>query len=401
MKVYLVGGALRDKFLGREVKERDWVVVGATPDEMISQGFTKVGRDFPVFLHPKTHEEYALARTERKISQGYTGFKCDYNKNVTLEEDLKRRDLTINAMAMDENGNLIDPYNGYKDLENKILRHVSDAFVEDPLRVLRIARFQARYYHLGFKIAPQTLSLMYKIVKSKELNYLIAERVWQEFSKSLSELNPEIFILTLRSCGALEVIMPELNYLFGVPINYSESQIVDSGIRSIDALKNAVQVSDSKEIRFAALLHILHLVALNMAQWPINLLKIDPDIVTIKNFCKKLKVPTSFERLALQTAKFQVQINNFSSLDAQTIVSILEKTDAFRRPNLFNDLLLTSFAVNFCPDSSLIIKNWQKALQTCLEIKLDSFLEKGLKGEEIRTHVNNLRVQNLKKEFNV
>lgn len=217
MKVYLVGGAVRDQLLGYPIKERDWVVVGATPEQMRQQGYQQVGRDFPVFLHPSTREEYALARTERKSGHGYYGFDCDYNQQVTLEEDLLRRDLTINAMAQDEQGQLVDPYHGQADLKSKILRHVSDAFVEDPVRVLRVARFAARYHHLGFKLADETRALMYAMVKRGELAYLVAERVWQEWQRSLEENHPEMFIQVLRACGALKAILPEIDVLFGVP----------------------------------------------------------------------------------------------------------------------------------------------------------------------------------------
>lgn len=399
MKVYLVGGALRDKFLKRKVLERDWVVVGATPEEMIKKGYSKVGKDFPVFLHPKTREEFALARTERKIAPGYSGFSCEYDANVTLVDDLKRRDLTINAMAMDEEGKLIDPYDGYKDLEHKILRHVSHAFAEDPLRVLRVARFHARYYHLGFKIAPETLALMYKMVRSGELQYLSKERVWQEFFKSLGELNPEVFILTLRSCGALEVIMPALNALFGVPIRFNDTNYVDSGIRSIAALQNAVKLTDIKEVRFAALLHNLYLVSLDITNWPIETENVEPDLLVIKNFCKTLKVPTSFEHLALLTAKFHNKINDFYNLNAQTIVDILEKTDAFRRPDIFNNLLLASIAVNLNEKGKMILKNWQNAFQKCREIDTQSIIEQGIKGKEIRKHLHLVRVQIINKEL--
>ncbi len=233
MKVYLVGGAVRDQLLGLDTKERDWVVVGATPEMLLQQNYRQVGRDFPVFLHPVSKEEYALARTERKSAPGYYGFVCDFSSQVTLEEDLARRDLTINAMARDEQGTLIDPYHGQKDLKNKILRHVSPAFSEDPVRVLRVARFAARFHHLGFRLANETRALMYAMVKQGELAHLVPERVWKEWQKSLEEVNPEQFILTLRSCGALKIILPELDALFGIPNPYHYHHEIDSGIHSL------------------------------------------------------------------------------------------------------------------------------------------------------------------------
>ncbi len=249
MQIYLVGGAVRDQLLNIPVYDKDWVVVGSSPEEMLSNGFTAVGKDFPVFLHPKTKQEHALARTERKSGAGYTGFECHYAPDVTLEEDLIRRDLTINAMAQDEQGHIIDPYGGQRDLEDRILRHVSDAFIEDPLRVLRLARFAAKLRHLGFTVADETMVLMTQIAQSGELEHLTAERVWQEWHKSLSTQNPEIFLSVLRDCGALKVVLPELDCLFGVPQPEKWHPEIDTGIHTLMVAKQAARLSSSLPVR--------------------------------------------------------------------------------------------------------------------------------------------------------
>ncbi|MGL5697276.1 MAG: multifunctional CCA addition/repair protein, partial [Plesiomonas shigelloides] len=255
MQTYLVGGAVRDQLLGLNVTERDWVVVGATPEQLLAQGYQQVGRDFPVFLHPRTHEEYALARTERKQGQGYTGFVCHAAPDVTLEQDLLRRDLTINAIAQAEDGSLTDPYGGQQDLRDRWLRHVSPAFSEDPLRVLRVARFAARFAHLGFRVAPETLALMQQISTSGELTHLTAERVWKETEKALNSAAPDVYFAVLRACGALTVLFPELDNLFGVPAPEKWHPEIDSGIHTLMALQQAAQRAYGPEVRFAVLCH--------------------------------------------------------------------------------------------------------------------------------------------------
>ena len=257
MRVYLVGGAVRDRLLGRPVHERDWVVVGATPEELMSLGYQPVGREFPVFLHPVTHEEYALARQERKVGPGYRGFTTQFAPTVTLEEDLKRRDLTINAMAETEDGALVDPYGGQADLAARMLRHVSEAFVEDPVRILRVARFAARYASLGFHVAPQTLELMRRITADGEARTLVPERVWQETERALGEARPEVFFQTLRACGALAVIFPELDALFGVPQPPRWHPEIDTGVHVMLALRYAADRGFSNSVRFAVLTHDL------------------------------------------------------------------------------------------------------------------------------------------------
>ncbi len=292
MKTYLVGGAVRDRLLGLTPKERDWVVVGANPEDLLKAGYTQVGKDFPVFLHPKTKEEYALARTERKSGRGYHGFKVHADPAVTLEEDLLRRDLTINAMAEDEQGSLIDPYGGRADLQNKVLRHVSPAFVEDPLRILRVARFAARFQHLGFRLADETRQLLCAMTRNGELNTLVPERVWQEWQRSLREKNPEQFILLLRQCGALGVIIPELDKLFGVPNPPEYHPEIDSGIHTLMVLQAASQLSDDPCVRFAALVHDLGKAQTAMHEWPKHHGHDQGGLPTIRQLCKRLRIPT-------------------------------------------------------------------------------------------------------------
>src|SRR5215472_806 len=257
MRVYLVGGAVRDRLLGREVRERDWVVVGTTPEELVRQGYVPVGREFPVFLHPQTHEEYALARLERKVGPGYRGFTTQFSPDVTLEEDLRRRDLTINAMAETESGELIDPYGGQLDLAARLLRHVSPSFVEDPVRILRVARFAARYASLGFQIAPETMALMHGMVGSDEVRALVPERVWAETERALAEPAPEVFFGVLRECGALKVIYPEIDALYGVPQPPRWHPEIDTGVHVMLALAWAARTRASTTVRFAVLMHDL------------------------------------------------------------------------------------------------------------------------------------------------
>ena len=255
MQIFLVGGAVRDQLLGLPVTEKDWVVVGASADELLAQGFKAVGKDFPVFLHPHTQEEYALARQERKTAPGYAGFSFNTHDTVRLEEDLLRRDLTINAMAQDDKGAIIDPYGGQQDLQARLLRHVSAAFSEDPVRILRIARFSARYHHLGFTIAPETLDLMRAMVAAREVDHLVPERVWKETARALHEPSPAVFFQVLRNCGALERLMPELDALFGVPQRPEYHPEIDTGVHSLMALTQACLLSDNTAVRFAALIH--------------------------------------------------------------------------------------------------------------------------------------------------
>ena len=344
MQIYLVGGAVRDALLGIEVKERDYVVVGATPQQMLEQGFRLVGKDFPVFLHPATQEEYALARTERKTGKGYTSFSCYAAPDVTLEDDLKRRDLTVNAMAQTADGCLIDPYNGQRDLQQKILRHVSPAFIEDPVRILRIARFMARYASLGFKIAQETLILMQSMVRQGEVNALVPERVWQEFQRALVEPSPEHFIATLRQCGALKVLFPEIDQLFGAPNPPHWHPEIDSGIHTLMVLEQAIKLTSEPATRFAAIMHDLGKGATPIAIWPSHHGHEERGVGLIKQFCQRYLVPRDYQELALLAARYHTHCHNVFELKPATLLKTLEKLDAFRRPDRFRQFLLVCMA---------------------------------------------------------
>ncbi|MCE0722319.1 MULTISPECIES: multifunctional CCA addition/repair protein [Legionella] len=395
MKVYLVGGAVRDQLLNLPVKERDWVIVGCSPEELLKKGFRKVGRDFPVFLHPKTSEEYALARTERKSAPGYYGFSCDFNKNVTLEEDLVRRDLTINAMARDEQGRLIDPYNGLKDLEAKLLRHVSPAFIEDPVRVLRVARFVARFHHLGFKLADETRSLMYTMVQRGELAHLVAERVWQEWQKSLEEKNPEQFIATLRSCDALRIILPELDALFGIPNPYRYHHEIDTGVHTLLVLHAAVTLTSDPVIRFAALVHDLGKALSPTHNWPSHHGHEERGVPIIDALCSRLRIPNDYRTLATMVSRFHLNIHRLFELQASTIVKLLEQCDAFRRPQLFYNMLIAceSDAKGCGRDIDYRqSKLWDYVLAECAKVNSQTIIAEGYKGDAIKQALHQRRV---------
>jgi len=340
MQVYLVGGAVRDRLLGRAVSERDWVVVGATPGELEKAGFVPVGRDFPVFLHPRTKEEHALARLERKTGPGYRGFSTEFSPSVTLEDDLRRRDLTINAMAEDDAGKLIDPYGGKRDLDARVLRHVSEAFVEDPVRILRVARFAARYAPLGFSVADETLALMRRMVDDGEASTLVAERVWAETEKALGEERPDVFISVLRACGALKVIYPEIDALFGVPQPAQWHPEIDTGVHQLLALREAVRLGGGVAVRFAVLMHDL-----GKADTPADILPShhgheDAGVVRVEELCARLRVPNHLRELAIITARYHTHVHRAFELRPATVLRTLEGCDALRRPERFADLLL-------------------------------------------------------------
>ena len=332
MQVYLVGGAVRDHLLGHPYHEKDYVVVGATPQQMLADGFEPVGKDFPVFLHPKTKEEYALARTERKAGVGYHGFEFYTDPNVSLEEDLIRRDLTINAMAMDQDGQVYDPYHGQRDLELRLLRHVSDAFVEDPLRVLRIARFAARYHHLGFKVAPETLQLMQRLAESGELQALTAERVWKETSRALMEVNAEVYFEVLRSCGALQVLFPEIDALFGIPQRPEYHPEIDCGIHTLMSLQQACQANYSLDVRFAVLVHDLGKALTPPTELPRHIMHEERGIQPVTQVCERLKVPTNTKQLALAVCKEHLKCHQAFNLKPGTLWRLLQRLDVLRRP---------------------------------------------------------------------
>lgn len=336
---YLVGGAVRDQLLGRTVSERDWVVVGASPEQMLKAGFTPVGNDFPVFLHPETKEEYALARTERKTARGYHGFQFYCAPDVTLEDDLIRRDLTINAMAQSASGDLIDPYGGRADLDARLLRHVSPAFAEDPVRILRIARFAARFHYLGFRVAAETNALMHEMVAAGEVDALVPERVWAECARALMEANPEVFFQVLRDCGALKIIFPELDTLFGVPQPPAHHPEIDSGIHTLMALQQAVQLQADLPTRFAVLCHDFGKALTPEHEWPRHIAHEARGEKPIAALCQRLNVPNNCRELAQLTAKFHLHCHRAFELKAETLAKLFEQSDLLRRPERFEQFL--------------------------------------------------------------
>lgn len=340
MQIYLVGGAVRDKLLGYPYSERDWVVVGARPEEMETRGFKPVGKEFPVFLHPKTREEYALARTERKTGPGYTGFEFHAAPNVTLEEDLQRRDLTINAIAEDEQGQIVDPYGGAEDINNKTLRHVSPAFAEDPVRILRVARFAARYHHLGFTIAEETLELMRRMVETGEVDHLVPERVWKEMERALGERDPEVFIRCLRDCGALAKILPEVEALFGVPQPQEHHPEIDTGAHCLMVLQQAARLSEQPLVRFAALVHDLGKGTTPESEWPRHVGHEHRSVALVTQLCTRVGAPKSYKALALLAAEYHTHCHRALELKPKTILKLLKVADAFRRPERFEHFLL-------------------------------------------------------------
>ncbi len=341
MEVYLVGGAVRDELLGRTAGERDWVVVGATPAELEAAGYRPVGREFPVFLHPVTHEEYALARLERKVAPGYRGFVAEFAPTVTLEEDLRRRDLTINAMARAADGRLVDPYGGQRDLEARLLRHVSPAFVEDPVRILRVARFAARFAPLGFRVAPETLLLMRQMVASGEIDTLVPERVWRETDRALAEPRPDAFITVLRECGALARLMPEVDALFGVPQPSSWHPEVDTGAHLLLALRVAAQRGAGPMVCFALLAHDAGKALTPPSRLPAHPGHETAGLPLVVALCERLRVPAAYRDLALLATRFHTHVHRALELRSNTVLEMLEQCDVFRRPERFALLLET------------------------------------------------------------
>ncbi len=332
MRVYLVGGAVRDRLLGHPYHEKDYVVVGATPEQLIAQGYQPVGKDFPVFLHPKTKEEYALARTERKSGHGYHGFEFYTDPSVTLEDDLIRRDLTINAMAMDDEGTVYDPYGGQQDLANKILRHVSPAFAEDPLRVLRVARFAARYAQYGFTVADETLVLMRQLTESGELNALTPERVWKETSRALMEDHADVYFEVLRDCGALKILFPEIDALYGVPQRPEYHPEIDCGIHTMMSLRQACKAHYSLDVRFAVLVHDLGKALTPIDELPRHIMHEERGIAPVTQVCDRLRVPTNTKQLALAVCKEHLKCHQAFTLKAGTVWRLLQRLDVLRRP---------------------------------------------------------------------
>jgi len=340
MQIYLVGGAVRDELLGIPYKERDWCVVGATPDAMRADGYRQVGKDFPVFLHPTTNEEYALARTERNTAPGYHGFAFDFSPGVTIEEDLQRRDLTINAIAKDESGALIDPYGGASDIERRILRHVSDAFSEDPVRILRVAKFAARLAGMGFEIADETMALMRSMVVNGEVDALVPDRVWKETEEALRGNNIDVYFSVLRSTGALEKLFPEVDRLFGVPQPEKWHPEIDTGVHTLMVLQQAERLSSALEVRFAALTHDLGKGTTAKTDLPNHPGHEARGSKLIREMAERLPLPKASRDLALVVAALHTHCHRALELRAATIVKVLEKTDAFRRPERFEHFLL-------------------------------------------------------------
>lgn len=397
MQVYLVGGAVRDQLLNYPYHERDWVVVGATPQQMLEQGYQQVGKDFPVFLHPHTKEEYALARTERKQGSGYTGFSVHAAPDVTLEQDLQRRDLTINAIAQDSTGNLIDPYGGAADIKHKILRHVSEAFSEDPLRILRVARFYARYHHLGFSVANETLALMQQIVQQHELPTLSAERIWQETLKALKEQTPQAYFRLLHQCGALQQLMPELAALWGVPQPERWHPEIDTGEHCMLVLEQAAQLTISPEVRFAALVHDLGKGTTDPALWPAHHGHDSTGLPLIRQLCQRLRIPNDFRDLALLVCQYHQQIHTVTTLRPITLLRLFDGIDLWRKSSRLHDILLackadlrgrTGFEQEAYPQAEYI-HAMAKAAQ---EVDVKVLVAQGLKGEEIKLALEKARL---------
>ncbi|QTO53787.1 multifunctional CCA addition/repair protein [Duffyella gerundensis] len=344
MKTYLVGGAVRDGLLNLPIKDRDWVVTGTTPEAMLAAGYQQVGRDFPVFLHPKTREEYALARTERKSGQGYTGFITWFAPDVTLEQDLQRRDLTINAIAQDSDGNIIDPFNGRHDIQQRLLRHVSAAFNEDPLRVLRVARFAARFAHLNFRIADETMALMQHMAASGELAHLTAERVWKETESALQSPNPQVFFQVLRDCNALAVLFPEIDKLFGVPAPAKWHPEIDTGVHTLMTLAIAAQLSPEVDIRFATLCHDVGKALTPPEKWPSHHGHGLAGVPVVEQLCQRLRVPNHVRDLSLLVTEFHDIVHTVERQSSETLVGLFDRIDAWRKPQRVEQIALTSEA---------------------------------------------------------
>lgn len=401
LNFFLVGGAVRDALLNREVVDKDYVVVGSSVDEMLALGFIQVGKDFPVFLHPKTKQEYALARTEKKSGQGYTGFQCDASSNVTLEDDLLRRDLTVNAMAMDESGKITDPYNGQNDLQNRVLRHVSQAFVEDPLRVLRVARFAARYHEYGFSIADETLILMKQLSESGELLSLSGERVWQEMERSLADANPEVFFQVLYQCLALKSLWPELHNLWGIPNPARWHPEICSGIHTMMVLQQAVKLSPKTSVRFASVCHDLGKSLTNDEKLPSHPGHETAGLPLIEELCSRLRIPSAHKNLALKVCQFHLHVHKAFELKASTIFKLFNQLDVWRKPDEFDDFLLCcqadftgrlGFEKRDYPQKEFLYQAYKKL---CL-VTAKPFVEKGLKGLAIKEAISQQRLIELK-----
>jgi tRNA nucleotidyltransferase (CCA-adding enzyme) len=401
MQTFLVGGAVRDKRLGRPVVDRDYVVVGATPEAMSRLGFRPIGRDFPVFLHPDTNEEYALARTERKSGRGYHGFVFSTDPSVTLDQDLERRDLTINAMAEDADGSLIDPFGGARDLDARVLRHVSSAFAEDPVRVLRVARFAARYAPLGFRVADETLALMRQMVDDGEVEHLVAERVWAETRKALAEPQPSAFLQTLRACGALRILFPEVDALYGVPQRADFHPEVDAGVHVELVLDMAARLAPGDDlVGWCALTHDLGKALTPADVLPRHIGHEHAGLAPLRALAARLRVPTEHLSLAEHVCRFHLDIHRAFELRPETLLGILERVDAFRRPERVDRLLIAceadkrgrlGSAESPYPQALYV----SAAYAAAAAVNASGFVADGLKGEAIGEAVRKARVDTI------
>lgn len=399
MQRYLVGGAVRDNLLGYPFHERDWVIVGATPQQMLDLGYQQVGKDFPVFLHPQSKEEHALARTERKNGKGYTGFSVYAAPDVTLEQDLLRRDLTINAIAQADDGSLVDPFGGVADIKQKILRHVSDAFAEDPLRVLRVARFYARYAHLGFTVAEETQALMQKL--SDELDTLTPERVWQETAKALSEPTPQAYFQLLHDTGALAVLMPELDALWGVPQPPQWHPEIDTGIHTLLVLEQATALSERLDIRFASLVHDLGKGVTKPELWPAHHGHEHTGLPLIKQLSERLRVPNDCRDLALLVCEFHQIIHRAGELKSGTVLKLFNAIDVWRKPERLEAILLcctadlrgrTGFEQASYPQAAYL----RQLANAARSVNVKQLIARGLTGEAIKQGLQRSRLDAIK-----
>lgn len=401
MKTYLVGGAVRDKLLDLPVIDKDWVVVGSTPEQMLEQGFVQVGKDFPVFLHPKSKEEYALARKERKAGIGYTGFTCDFSPEVTIEEDLLRRDLTINAIAERLDGQIIDPFHGQHDIENRLLRHVSPAFSEDPLRILRVARFAARFYPLGFRIADETMNLMKSMIQTNELASISSERLWRETEKALSTDHPRVYFEALRECGALKSVFPEIDALFGIPQTKKWHPEVDTGIHTLMVLDQIAKTSKNISVRFAALVHDLGKGLTPDKVLPSHKGHEKSGLPLVKGLSEHLGVPKETQALAMLVCEYHLHSHKAFELKPSTILKLFKSLDLFRRPERLEQFLLVTKADatgrKGCEDNKYPQATYLKACFDGIKnISIKDLGEHSLKGSAIGEALDKLRIDAIK-----
>jgi len=402
MKSYLVGGCVRDALLGLPVKDRDWVVVGASPEEMLREGFKPVGKDFPVFLHPSSKEEYALARTERKTRPGYTGFQFHAAPDVSLEEDLRRRDLTINAMAQQADGVLIDPYHGRRDLEQRLLRHVSPAFIEDPVRILRVARFAARFAEFGFQVAEETLQLMRSMVSNGEVDALVPERVWQETERALGEKDPQRYFEVLRDCGALARIFPEIEALFGVPQPAEYHPEIDTGVHILLVLKQAARLSPDSRVRFAALVHDLGKGITPERELPHHFNHESRGVPLVEAMCQRLRVPREFRDLAVLVTRYHLYFHRAGQLRAGTILKLFQGLDLFRRPERLELFLLACEADSRGRPGDYETRELRqpallrRAFAAAAGVEVKPILARGFSGEAVARELRQQRIRAIK-----